>query len=95
MAARTRRVVWAESAQRALDEVIAYISQDSPDGAVRVLSRVLAVDGKVAGGDLPKPQIDRGARLKPRVSHAQRFSLATVRKHVTNIPGESDHDRTE
>ena len=41
MVARTRRVIWAESAQHALDEVIAYISQESPDGAVRVLSRAL------------------------------------------------------
>ena len=48
MAARTRRVVWAESAQRALDEVIAYIAQDSPDGAVRVLSRALEVGASLS-----------------------------------------------
>lgn len=41
MAARTRRVIWAESARQALDEVVAYISQESPDGAVRVLTRAL------------------------------------------------------
>ena len=43
MAARTRRVVWTESAQQALDEVVAYISQESPAGTVRVLSRALDV----------------------------------------------------
>ena len=41
MAARTRRVIWTDSAKHALDEVIAYISQESPDPAVRVLTRAL------------------------------------------------------
>ena len=41
MVARTRRVIWTESAQGALDEVIAYIAQESPGGAVRVLARAL------------------------------------------------------
>ena len=41
MVARTRRVVWTESAQQALDEVIAYIAQDSHDRAVQVLTRAL------------------------------------------------------
>ena len=41
MAARTRRVIWAESARLALDEVIAYIAQESSDGAVRVLTQTL------------------------------------------------------
>ena len=41
MAARTRRVIWTDSAKHALDEVIAYISQESPDGAVRVLTSAL------------------------------------------------------
>ena len=41
MAARTRRVIWTESAQRALDEVIGYIAQESSDGAARVLTRAL------------------------------------------------------
>ena len=41
MADRTRRVIWTESARRALDEVIAYIAQESSDGAVRVLTRAL------------------------------------------------------
>jgi plasmid stabilization system protein ParE len=41
MAARHREVIWAESAQAALDEVIAYIAKDSPDGARRVLSQAL------------------------------------------------------
>jgi toxin ParE1/3/4 len=41
VAARTRRVVWTESARRALDEVIAYIAQESSDGAARVLTHAL------------------------------------------------------
>lgn len=41
MATRTRRVVWTESARRALDDVITYIEQASPEGAVRVLIRAL------------------------------------------------------
>ena len=41
MADRTRRVICTESARDALDEVIAYIWRESPDGAVRVLTRAL------------------------------------------------------
>ena len=35
MAARVRSVVWAQSAYAALDEVIAYIAQDSRQAAIR------------------------------------------------------------
>ena len=41
MAPRTRRVIWTESARSALDDVIAYIAQESSDDAVRVLIRAL------------------------------------------------------
>ena len=41
MAARTRRVIWTESARGALDEVITYIPHESPDGAAQVLTRAL------------------------------------------------------
>jgi toxin ParE1/3/4 len=41
VAARTRPVTWAQSAQRALDEVLEDIAQDSLNGAVRVLTRAL------------------------------------------------------
>ena len=41
MVAGTRRVVWAESAQHALEEVLGDIAAMSPDGAVRVLTRAL------------------------------------------------------
>ena len=43
MVARTRRVIWTESAQRALDEVVTSIAQESPDGAIRVLTHALDV----------------------------------------------------
>jgi len=41
MAARVREVVWAESARDALDEIIAYIAQDSHAAAIRVLDTAL------------------------------------------------------
>jgi plasmid stabilization system protein ParE len=41
VATRARRVVWAESAQKALDEIIADIATDSDSGAVRVLTVAL------------------------------------------------------
>ena len=43
MAARSRPVVWSESASAALDEAIAYISQDAPLAAGDVLERALRV----------------------------------------------------
>ena len=43
MVVRTRRVVWGQSAQSALDEALTDISNDSIDGAVRVLTRALEV----------------------------------------------------
>jgi plasmid stabilization system protein ParE len=43
VAARTRRVIWAESAQQALDDVLGHIAADSSDGAIRVLIRALEV----------------------------------------------------
>ena len=41
MAARTRHVVWAESAQQALDEILTDIAARSPAGASKVLIRAL------------------------------------------------------
>lgn len=41
MAARVRSVVWAQSAHAALDEVVAYIAQDSRQAALRVLEWAL------------------------------------------------------
>lgn len=41
MAAWARRVVWAESAQKALDEIVADIATDSHGGAIRVLTVAL------------------------------------------------------
>ena len=43
MVTRTRRVVWTESVQRALDDVVTYIAQASSDQAIRVLTRSLEV----------------------------------------------------
>ncbi len=41
MATRVRSVVWALSAQAALDEVISYISRDSPEAAGHVREQAL------------------------------------------------------
>lgn len=41
MGSRRRRVVWSEGARRELEDAIAYIAEDSPDGAVRFLDRIL------------------------------------------------------
>jgi toxin ParE1/3/4 len=41
MAPRRRRVVWTERARRELDEAIGFISEDSVQGARRVLHEVL------------------------------------------------------
>jgi len=48
MAARVREVIWAESARDALDAVIGYIAQDSPQAAVQVLEEALRLSGSLA-----------------------------------------------
>lgn len=65
MAARTRDVAWAESAQRALDDIFGDIALKSPAGAAKVLTRALeAADtlstlserGRVVSGDVQMTQ---------------------------------------
>ena len=48
MAARVREVVWAKSARDALDAVIEYIAQGSPQAAVQVLDDALRVGASLA-----------------------------------------------
>jgi toxin ParE1/3/4 len=48
MASRVRTVVWSESAQRALDEVIDYIANDSRSTAGQVLEAALDVAASLA-----------------------------------------------
>lgn len=48
MVARLRSVDWALSAQIALDDVISYISQDSPESAVQCLRKALEVGASLA-----------------------------------------------
>lgn len=48
MAARVHEVVWAESARDALDQVVAYIAQDSPQAAVQILDAALAAGASLA-----------------------------------------------
>jgi toxin ParE1/3/4 len=48
MAARVREVVWAESARDALDAVIGYIAQDSPQAALQILDDALRAGASLA-----------------------------------------------
>ena len=48
MAARVREVIWAESARDALDEVIAYIAQDSRKAAGDVLEAAIEAAASLA-----------------------------------------------
>jgi toxin ParE1/3/4 len=48
VAARTRRVVWGESAQATLDEALSDIAERSHDGALRVLTRALEVADRLS-----------------------------------------------
>ena len=48
MAARIRDVVWAESAQRALDDILTDIALESPAGAAKVLIRALDVADRLS-----------------------------------------------
>lgn len=41
MDTRRRRVVWTQSAQSSLEDILGYIAKDSPVGATRVLDRIL------------------------------------------------------
>lgn len=41
MVGRRRRVVWTENARDALDEALAYISQDSPEAARRLVEKLI------------------------------------------------------
>ena len=48
MAALVREAIWAESARDALDAVIGYIAQDSPQAAVQALDEALCADASLA-----------------------------------------------
>jgi toxin ParE1/3/4 len=61
--ARTRRVIWGESAQTALDEALSDIAEDSIDGAVRVLTRALEA------ADSLSTLADRG-RIVPEIGES-------------------------
>lgn len=66
MATRLRTVVWAESAERALDEVIAYIANDSHQAAADVLDAALHAASSLATlserGRIVPELNDRGIR---------------------------------
>ena len=48
MGSRQRQVIWSREAHSALDDVLSYISQDSPAAAVRFLDHTLATAATLA-----------------------------------------------
>ena len=48
MAARLREVVWAVSARTALDDVVAYLAEESDQAAGQVLTATLAAAASLA-----------------------------------------------
>ena len=61
MADRRRRLIWTDQAHAALDEILAYISQDSPQGARAVLEEMLgAAEGLASLSERGRivPEID-------------------------------------
>ena len=48
MGPRRRSVVWAESARQQLGEALAYVAQDSPGGALRLLHKILDTGASLA-----------------------------------------------
>jgi len=48
MADRRRRIVWTEQAQSALDDILGYIAQDSPQAARAVLEETLGAADELA-----------------------------------------------
>jgi plasmid stabilization system protein ParE len=83
MAARVREVVWAQSARDALDAVIEYIAQDSPQAAVQVLDDALRVGASLA------MFAERGGlaamRRDPIVEEVRRHREAIAREHGNDL----------
>ncbi|HXC53617.1 MAG TPA: type II toxin-antitoxin system RelE/ParE family toxin [Candidatus Limnocylindrales bacterium] len=48
MATRPRPVVWSQSAQRELEEVLAHVAKDSPSGAQSIAHRTLEAAGSLS-----------------------------------------------
>lgn len=47
MATRRREVIWSQRASDGLDEAVAYIAKDSPQGALGLLERALNTAGSL------------------------------------------------
>lgn len=48
MASRPRRVIWTEQAREQLDEILAFLAEDSPEAASNVLDVILSVAESLA-----------------------------------------------
>ncbi len=76
MGPRVHEVVWAESARDALDEVIAYIAEDSPQAAARVLEEALRAGASLATfSERGLTAADSGARIRAGAAAAQSPSV--------------------
>ena len=91
MAGRLRSVAWSKSAQSALDEVIAYITQDSPENARRVLLAALAAAASLAtlaeGGRIVPELADSSIRELFVFMVASRFAVYARRQPRAHSAG--------
>ena len=72
MAERRFRVVWAEAAARDLEEIVAFVAEDSPTSAERLL---MALWAKAASLET----VPKRGRYVPELSH---FGMRSWREHV-------------
>jgi plasmid stabilization system protein ParE len=59
-----RKVIWSDQARSALDEAVAYISQDSPSAAIRLLEEALDAGASLA-------ELAERGRIVPEVGSAK------------------------
>jgi plasmid stabilization system protein ParE len=88
VASRTRSVVWTPLARDGLDDVLAYIAEDSAEAAEKVLEVVLGVAESLSVFS------ERGASLQPLTSVFCLYEvLPSEVRILTFIHGARDFDR--
>ena len=89
MAAR-RRVIWAPRAQAALDEAVAFVAEDSPVGALRILEQALAAANSLSSlserGRVVPERDDPG--LREIFVFRYRLDSVVLDLEVIDVPGE-------
>jgi len=76
----------ARQAQLGLDEILAFIAQDSPQAAAAMLARIDGVIQRLVTGDL-----QRGRGSTPERRSSARMACAAV-PHLLPADEEADHD---